>query len=57
MPFLMDVEKAAAIIYKKLLYSDKFEVSFPIIFAVIMRIITILPWSIYKRLMVKKMKK
>ena len=57
MPFLMDVEKAAEIIYKKLLYSDKFEVSFPIIFAVIMRIITILPWSIYKRLMVKKMKK
>ena len=57
MPFLMDVEKAAAIIYKKLLYSDKFEVSFPIIFAVIMRIITMLPWPIYKRLMVKKMKK
>ena len=57
MPFLMDVEKAAAIIYKKLLYSDKFEVSFPIIFAVIMRIITMLPWPIYKRLMVKKMEK
>ena len=57
MPFLMDVEKAASTIYKKLLYPDKFEVSFPLIFAVIMRIITMLPWSIYKRLMVKKMRK
>jgi NADP-dependent 3-hydroxy acid dehydrogenase YdfG len=57
MPFLMDAEKAAKIVYEKLLYSKKFEVSFPLIFALIMRITTILPWPIYKMLMIKKMQK
>ena len=56
MPFLMDAEKAATIVYNKLLYSKKFEVSFPLIFAIIMRFITMLPWPIYKRLMIKKIR-
>ena len=54
MPFIIEAEKAANIIYKKLLFSNKFEVSFPLSFAIIMRLITMLPWSLYKLLMSKK---
>ena len=54
MPFIIEAEKAANIIYKKMLYSRKFEVSFPLDFALIMRLVTLLPWPIYKILMSKK---
>ena len=57
MPFLMDAEKAAEILYKKLLFSKKFEISFPYTFALIMRLITMLPWFFYKKIMIKKVRK
>ncbi len=57
MPFLIEAEKAAKVIYKKLLYTKKFEISFPLSFAIIMRIITILPWPFYKKIMIKKIRK
>ena len=57
MPFLMDADKAAEIVYQKLLFSKKFEVSFPYRFALIMRLITMLPWFLYKRIMIKKIQK
>jgi len=56
MPFIIEAEKAANIIYKKLLYSKKFEISFPFNFALIMKLITIMPWPLYKMLMLKKNK-
>ena len=34
MPFLIEAEKAAKVIYKKLLYTKKFEISFPLSFAI-----------------------
>ena len=57
MPFLMDADKAAEIVYKKLLYSTAFEISFPFRFALIMRLITMLPWPLYKKVMLKKVQK
>ena len=57
MPFLMDADKAAEIVYKKLLYSTAFEISFPFRFALIMRLITMLPWPLYKKVMLKKVRK
>ena len=57
MPFLMNADKAAEILYKKLLFSKKFEISFPFSFALIMRFITMLPWPLYKKIMLKKVRK
>ena len=57
MPFIIEADKAAEKIYKNLLFSKKFEVSFPLIFSLIMRCISLLPWSIYKWLMIKKVHK
>ena len=37
--------------------SNKFEISFPLRFTLLMKIITMLPWPIYKWLMLKKIKK
>lgn len=48
MPFLMNAEKAGEKIFKFVVFSNKFEKSFPLIFSIIMKIITTLPWSLYK---------
>ena len=54
MPFLMSSEKAGEKIYKFIVFSNNFETSFPWMFAIIMKIITLLPWKLYKILMNNK---
>ena len=54
MPFIIKSDKAGEKIYSSIKYSKKFEVSFPIQFSIIMKILSILPWPLYKWLMTKK---
>lgn len=52
MPFLMEPEDAAEAFYRGL-QSDRFEISFPRIFAIILRVMNMLPYRLYFR-MVKR---
>ncbi len=54
MPFLMNSEKAAEKIYKFITKSNKFETSFPFIFAIFMKLLTLMPWSVYRFLIKSK---
>ena len=49
MPFLMEPEDAAEAFYRGL-QSDRFEITFPRIFAIILRCLNALPYSLYFRL-------
>ena len=57
MPFIIKAEEAGERIYNGIKYSKKFEICFPIKFALIMKIISVLPWPIYKWIMIKKSNK
>ncbi|MEO9899678.1 MULTISPECIES: SDR family NAD(P)-dependent oxidoreductase [Alphaproteobacteria] len=48
MPFLMEPEDAAQAFYRGL-QSDRFEITFPRIFAVLLRLLNMLPYSLYFR--------
>ena len=50
MPMIISVEKAANIIYNKILFSNKFEINCPSLFCFLMKILRILPYSIYFKL-------
>jgi hypothetical protein len=52
MPFLMEPEDAAEAFYRGL-QSDRFEISFPRIFAIILRLMNMVPYGLYFR-MVKR---
>ena len=47
MPMIIPVEKAADIMYKKIIFSKKFEINCPWFFCFIMKILRILPNSLY----------
>ena len=47
MPMIISVEKAADIMYKKILFSKKFEINCPWLFCFIMKVLRILPNSLY----------
>ena len=49
MPMIIPVEKAADIIYKKIVYSKKFEINCPWLFCFIMKILRVIPYSLYLR--------
>ena len=51
MPFLMETEAAAAAFYRGLTGHDRFEITFPKIFAVILKTIMSLPYWLFFRLM------
>ena len=50
MPMIIPVEKAADILYKKIVFSKKFEINCPWLFCFIMKILRILPYSLYLKL-------
>ena len=50
MPMIIPVEKAADILYKKIIFSKKFEINCPWLFCFIMKILRILPYSLYLKL-------
>ena len=50
MPMIISVEKAADIIYNKILFSNKFEINCPLLFCFLMKVLRILPYSIYFKL-------
>ena len=54
MPFLVMPDKAADIIYKGITKEKKFEIAFPKIFAILLKLMRILPYKIYFLLMLKK---
>ncbi len=47
MPMIIPVEKAADIMYKKIVFSKKFEINCPWLFCFIMKILRVLPNSVY----------
>ena len=47
MPMIIPVEKAADIMYKKIIFSKKFEINCPWLFCFIMKILRVLPNSVY----------
>ena len=47
MPMIIAVEKAADIMYKKIIFSKKFEINCPWLFCFIMKILRVLPNSLY----------
>ncbi len=47
MPMIMSVERAADIMYKKIIFSKKFEINCPWLFCFIMKILRILPNRLY----------
>jgi short-subunit dehydrogenase len=51
MPFLMETEDAAEAFYRGLVGHDRFEITFPKIFAVILKTMTSLPYWLFFRLM------
>ena len=50
MPMIISVEKAADMLYKRILFSDRFEINCPWFFCFIMKILRIIPYSLYLRL-------
>ena len=50
MPMIISAEKASNIIYKKILYSNKFEINCPLLFCFLMKVLRILPYSVYFKL-------
>ena len=50
MPMIISVEKAANIIYKKIFSSNKFEINCPLLFCSLMKVLRILPYSVYFKL-------
>ena len=50
MPMIISVEKAADILYKKIFFSKRFEINCPWFFCFIMKILRILPYSVYLKL-------
>lgn len=58
MPFIISSEKAAKILYKKFIFSNSFEINLPSFFCYLMKILRILPNSIYlklTKLLIKKL--
>ena len=58
MPMIIPAEKAADIIYKKIIFSKKFEINCPWLFCLIMKILRVLPNSLYfslTQLLIKKL--
>ena len=58
MPMLMPVEKAADIMYKKIIFSKKYEINCPWLFCFIMKILRVLPNSLYfslTQILIKKL--
>ena len=47
MPMIIPVEKAADIMYKKIVFSKKFEINCPWLFCFIMKVLKVLPNSVY----------
>ncbi len=47
MPMIIPAEKAADIMYKKIVFSKKFEINCPWLFCFIMKILRVLPNSVY----------
>ena len=50
MPMIISAEKASNIIYKNILYSNKFEINCPLLFCFLMKVLRILPYSVYFKL-------
>lgn len=50
MPLIISSEKAGKILYKKFLYTSKFEINLPNFFCIIMKLLRIIPYYIYFRL-------
>ena len=56
MPMIITAKKASKILYKKFIFSKKFEINLPIIFCLIMKFLRILPYSIYFKITNKLLK-
>ena len=56
MPMIITAKKASKILYKKFIFSKKFEINLPIIFCLIMKLLRILPYSIYFKITNKLLK-
>ena len=50
MPMIITAEKAADIIFKKIIYSKQFEINCPWLFCYIMKILRLLPYNVYLKL-------
>jgi NADP-dependent 3-hydroxy acid dehydrogenase YdfG len=57
MPLIITSDKAGKILYKKFLYSTKFEINLPNIFCIFMKFLRVLPYSIYFKLTKLTLKK
>ena len=56
MPFIIKADVAGEKIYNSIKRSKKFEISFPLRFTMLMKFISMLPWPLYKWLMLNKIK-
>ena len=56
MPMIISSEKAGDIIYKKLTNSNDFEIVFPKLFGLIMKLLRHLPYFIYLRITARLLK-
>ena len=54
MPFLMKADQAANIIFKDLIKGKKFEIAFPKIFVILLKLLKFLPYKFYFYFMIKK---
>ena len=57
MPMIITSNIAANIIYKKLLHSKSFEISLPRLFCFVMKVLRLIPYSIYFRITARLIKK
>ena len=57
MPMIIPVEQASNIIYNKIVSSSKFEINCPLLFCYLMKVLRILPYTIYFKLTNYLMKK
>ena len=57
MPFIIPANKAAKILYKKLNNSTKFEINLPWTFCIIMKILSIVPYSLYFKITSKMIRR
>ena len=57
MPMIITAEKASKILYKKFVFSKKFEINLPMRFCLMMKVLRVLPYNIYFKLTKKILKK
>ena len=57
MPLIITSDKAGKILYKKFLYSTRFEINLPNVFCIFMKFLRVLPYSIYFKLTKLTLKK